>query len=206
MTHPDERALALFAGDDLGWLQSLNIRAHVSRCTACRDEVQALQASRARVAQAASGLPPGLNWGRLAQEMSGNIRVGLAAGECVSGFQAGTKSRALRWKPALAIGAAATVFVAALVLNLPAPQASRLSSVVRTIVRGGPAAVPVTQDGIIWEASSEGIQVREGASSMSLLPQRSDRVTVSLSVQNSAGQRYVDDTGQVTENKVYYEQ
>lgn len=207
MKHPDEQTLALFAGDDLSVWQGWRVRAHVRGCAVCKREVEALRASRAAVAQAASEMPKGVNWDRLSQEIAANIRVGLAAGECVDGFER-AKSSGLRGKPAFLkpvmwVAAVTAVFVCGFVLNLPGPQAGRLASALRTIVLGGPAV----SDGVVWDASQQGIQVREGSSTMSLLPGRTDRVTVSMSVQSSAGARYVDsDTGQVTINKVYYEQ
>ena len=40
--------------------------------------------SRQRLKQAAAEMPEGADWDRLAAEMTANIRVGLAAGECVA--------------------------------------------------------------------------------------------------------------------------
>ena len=49
-------------------------------------------------------LPNGLNWNRLSQEMTGNIRVGLAAGEAIALFDkpAPAKHR-LGWNAALVV-------------------------------------------------------------------------------------------------------
>ncbi len=58
---------------------------------------------------------------------------------------------------------------------------------------------------VVVEASSSGIQVKENGRTLSLMQPRSDGATVSVSMQGSAGVRFVDaDTGQVTTNKVYY--
>ena len=64
------------------------------------------------------------------------------------------------------------------------------------------AAAP---EDVVVEASSAGIEVKENGRTLSLMQPRSDGATVSMSMQGSAGVRFVDaDTGQVTTNKVYY--
>ena len=77
MKHPNEVQLALFAGGDLGRWDRWVVGRHVSRCSACESEVSGLRAAREQVRVAAPDLPKDLNWNRLAQEMTGNIRVGL---------------------------------------------------------------------------------------------------------------------------------
>ena len=89
MKHPAEAQLALFAGGDLGRWERWRLARHMARCTECRQEVAALQAAGAELRQFASEmpeLPNNLGWNRLSQEITGNIRVGLAAGEAIALF------------------------------------------------------------------------------------------------------------------------
>jgi hypothetical protein len=157
-------------------------------------------------------LPNALNWNRLADEMTGNIRVGLAAGEAIALFDKPlrTKSR-LGWHAGMVIAGATVIFAIAFWSSLPPQQAEHLltslnrirTERIGTLVHS--ATVPTgSPEDVILEASSSSIQVRENGRAMSLIP-HSDGATVSVSMHGSAGVRFVDaDTGQVTTNKVYY--
>ena len=79
--HPSEAALALHAGGDLGPIARWRIQRHLRQCESCQDEVLAFQDVRRMVADL-SALPD-VPWARLSVEMQANIRLGLAAGECV---------------------------------------------------------------------------------------------------------------------------
>ena len=83
MTHPDQTILALYAGQDLGWFRRRRTERHLARCRECRDEVQAFALARDHLV--ALNELPAISWNRLAIEMKANIRLGLAAGECVRG-------------------------------------------------------------------------------------------------------------------------
>ena len=83
--HPNEIQLSLYAGGDLSLLERIRTSLHVRGCERCRAEVAALESRREELRRAADEMPADLNWERLAAEMTGNIRVGLAAGECVDG-------------------------------------------------------------------------------------------------------------------------
>jgi hypothetical protein len=206
--HPDEAQLALFAGGDLGLWDRWQVGRHVSRCSGCQSEVAALRAASEQVREAAPDLPKDLNWNRLAEEMTGNIRVGLAAGEAIARFDrpiGGVRPARLGWNAILVIACATVVFVTAFWTSLPREQAQHLSAALQKIFtgQGGRHAV-VSQDDVMLEASSS-IQVKENGRTMMLTHPRSDGVTVSINMRGSAGVRYVDaDTGQVTTNKVYY--
>jgi hypothetical protein len=207
--HPDEAQLALFAGGDLGLWDRWQVGRHVSRCSGCQSEVAALRAASEQVREAAPDLPKDLNWNRLAEEMTGNIRVGLAAGEAIARFDrpiGGVRPARLGWNAILVIACATVVFVTAFWTSLPREQAQHLSAALQKIFtgQGGRHAV-VSQDDEMLEASSSSIQVKENGRTMMLTHPRSDGVTVSINMRGSAGVRYVDaDTGQVTTNKVYY--
>ncbi len=209
MKHPNEIQLALFAGGDLGAWDRWRVKRHVSRCANCESEVEALRLGSEQVREVAAELPKDLNWNRLAEEMTGNIRVGLAAGEAIAGFDkppVAARPRRLGWNAAMVLACATVVFVTAFWMNLPQQQADHLMSALRRIAAGPAGQRPVlTPESVVLEASSSSIEVTENGRTMSFLRPRSDNVTVSVSMKGSAGVRYVDaDTGQVTTNKVYY--
>ncbi len=224
MKHPAPAQIALFSGGDLGRWERWRIARHVARCVGCRQEVQTLRAASSQLRELSddtTGLPAelsnALNWNRLAQEMTGNIRVGLAAGEAIALFDRPQRSKPrLHWNAALVILGATVIFAIAFWTSLPPQQAEHLltslerirAERIGTLVHsaasaplGVPAAAP---EDVILEASSSAIQVRENGRAMSLLS-HSDGTTVSVNMHGSAGVRFVDaDTGQVTTNKVYY--
>ncbi len=216
MIHPGQTQIALFAGGDLRRWERWRVARHVSRCAACRGQVQALGEARSQLRELAaempnpvSELPNGFNWNRLAEEMTGNIRVGLAAGEAIALFDKPVRLKPrLKWHAALVIMGAAMIFGIAFWSSLPPQQAGHLVTSLKRIraERIGTLLHPgaASAEGIVLEASSSGIQVRENGSAMSLMT-HSDGATVSVSMHGSAGVRFVDtDTGQVTTNKVYY--
>ena len=210
MRHPSEVQLALFAGGDLGRWDGWRVGRHVARCSHCETEVQSLQEVSRSAAHVTSELPNDLNWSRLAEEMTGNIRVGLAAGEAIAGFDRPVRHRPVRLglNAAMVLALATAVFLVAFSVSLPQPQAQHLLSALNRIrverigklVQHAPA-----MDDVVLSASSSAIEVKENDRAMSLMHPHSDGVTVSVNLQGSAGVRFVDaDTGQVTTNKVYY--
>jgi hypothetical protein len=209
MKHPDEVQLALFAGEDLGLWDRWQMKRHISGCSSCEGEVVALRTAREQVREAAPDLPKDLNWNRLAEEMTGNIRVGLAAGEAIARFDrpiVRVRPARLGWNAVLVVAGATVVFVTAVWTSLPREQAQHLSSALQKIFTGPSGRHSgVSQDDVMLEASTSAIEVKENGRTMRLTHPRSDGVTVSISMRGSAGVRYVDnDTGQVTTNKVYY--
>ena len=101
------------------------------------------------------------------------------------------------------------VFAIAFWTSLPPQQADHLLASLKrirterigTLIHSAAAA----PEEAVVEASASGIQVKENGRTLSLMHPRSDGATVSISMQGSAGVRFVDaDTGQVTTNKVYY--
>jgi hypothetical protein len=209
MRHPDEVQLALFAGGDLGRWDRWQVGRHVSRCSGCEGEVAALRNASEQFREAAPDLPKDLNWNRLAEEMNGNIRVGLAAGEAIARFDrpvSRVRPARLGWNVASVLACATVVFVTAFWTSLPREQSQHLTSALQKIFTGQTGRHgAVSQDEVMLEASSSAIEVKENGRTMMLTHPHSDGVTVSISMQGSAGVRYVDDdTGQVTTNKVYY--
>ncbi len=212
LRHPSEIQLALFAGGDLGVWDRWRVRRHVSACSGCDSQVQAFRAASAQVREVAAELPKDLNWDRLSDEMTGNIRVGLAAGEAIARFDKpilGRGPRRLGWNAALVLAGATAVFGIAFWTSLPQPQADNLLAVFQRIRSGRIGTLvqrtALAQDGVVLEASSSLLEVKENGRTLTLMHPRSDGVTVSISMKGSAGLRYVDaDSGQVTTNKVYY--
>jgi hypothetical protein len=218
--HPVQTQIVLFAGGDLGRWERWHVRRHVAHCVECQDEVQALRDASSQLRNLAAAMPDfpnGFNWNRLAQEMTGNIRVGLAAGEAIARFDKPARLKDRLGRPrltnaALLVLGATVIFAVAFWSSLPPQQAQHLLASLKRIrtERIGhlvhPAAAPAVaaREDVVLEASSSGIQVRENGRAMSLIP-HSDGATVSVSMHGSAGVRFVDaDTGQVTTNKVYY--
>jgi hypothetical protein len=213
--HPGPAQLALFSGGDLGRWERWRVSRHVRHCSQCRQEVQTLREASSQLRELAgemAELPNALNWSRLADEMTGNIRVGLAAGEAIALFDKPLRTKPrLGWHAGMVIAGATVIFAIAFWSSLPPQQAEHLltslnrirTERIGTLVHSATAAAGTPEE-VILEASSSSIQVRENGRAMSLIP-HSDGATVSVSMHGSAGVRFVDaDTGQVTTNKVYY--
>jgi hypothetical protein len=219
MRHPIPAQIALFTGGDLGRWERWRIGRHVAGCPECRHEVESLRDASSQLRELTAetaDLPNSLNWNRLAQEMMGNICVGLEAGEAIALFDKPLRAKPLFGWPrhssnaALVVLGAMAIFGIAFWTSLPPQQAEHLwSSLQRirterigTFVHSG--AATLNPEEVVLEASSSSIQVRENGRAMSLIP-HSDGATVSVSMHGSAGVSFVDaDTGQVTINKVYY--
>ena len=209
MKHPNEVQLALLAGGELSRWERWRMQQHVSRCAACQNEVLALQAAGKQVRELTTELPKDVNWSRLAQEMTGNIRVGLAAGEAIARFDkpAVHNRPRLAWNAGTALACATVLFVFAFWANIPRPQTDHLIQGLKRIATQRVGSAMFQQEGVVLEATSNGIQVKENGRAMSLMHPHSDMdsATVSVNMLGSAGVRFIDaDTGQVTTNKVYY--
>ena len=209
MRHPSEIELALFAGGDLGLFDRLRVRSHVRQCSGCRSEVEAYRCGREKVRDLVEGMPDGVNWTRLSQEMTGNIRVGLAAGECV-GPARSYRPKSLGWHALAVMAAAFAIVLCAMWVNLPSEQSGHLMKSLKSIrwSRIGTMVRPAaTAESVVLEASPSSIELTANGGTMSFLTQRTEGVAVSVSMQGSAGAQYVDaDTGQVTINRVHYAQ
>jgi hypothetical protein len=181
MMHLSETERALYGSGDMGPIDRLRLRAHLSRCEECRREVEAYRGQGAWLAGAARQLPEGVAWGRLAAEMRANIRLGLAAGECVA-TPVEERPRA-GWRVAAALASAVMIFLSAMLMRVP------------------PARSPTP--GVRLEANTRGIELRENGRSMTLMHGAAGAV-VSVSTEGSLRARYLDsETGQVTIHHVY---
>ncbi|HLK49110.1 MAG TPA: hypothetical protein VKT49_13295 [Bryobacteraceae bacterium] len=190
MKHPSQETLALHAGGDLGWVAGWRTGRHLSHCDQCREEVAAFRGLR-EVLPDLNEIPE-VAWNRLASEMKANIRLGLAAGECVR-----AEEKPLRHT--LFSGARTAVAVASVVALL-------VTGVM--IERPGQRPAPAAVDGVVLQSTRGGIQVFDGARALRLLHTgvKEENVIRSVGAQGSMRARYVDpETGYVTINNVYAE-
>jgi hypothetical protein len=184
----------------------LAVQVHVGKCQECRHRVRAYRLDREQLKQECSELPQGLDWERLSAEMSANIRVGLAAGECVAPRT--RKGVTWGWRP-VAIGAGATAVLAvAFWLNLPATQDTEaVGHALERMVHGGrpgPAtATALTEEsGPVVEASPKGVTLKDNGNELRMPQGEAHPVSFSVDGPGSASARYVED-GQVTITSVY---
>lgn len=184
MKHPNQAALSLYAGGDLGFFAHWRVERHLAKCEGCGEEVAAFQAMREIVTDLSE--IPEVPWNRLAAEMKANIRLGLAAGECVRVGETPLRERPLFTgvRAAVALASIITLAVTGLMLE---PHA-RLNQDQHTVAQG----------------IHDGIEVGEGDRAFRLMNAGATNVTLSAGADCSLGARYVDpNTGQVTKNKVY---
>jgi hypothetical protein len=204
--HMKETDLALYASGDLSLWQRAMVRLHMRNCQSCSTVVEEFRADGRALRDAAGGLPDGVDWARLSAEMTANIRVGLAAGECVAPRGHARKLIPSSWRP-VALASLVTATLAALLvggwwLNMPAQETQALSRAMRSIWHG--RSVMQEERGAVIEASSEGIELRKDGGALGVSQDAAKLVTVSVSTQGSASAHYVDqDTGQVTITSVY---
>jgi hypothetical protein len=181
--HPSEATLALHAGGDLGPIARWRTERHLRQCELCQEEVAAFQGVRQMVSDLSA--MPEIPWNRLASEMQANIRLGLAAGECVrepqpvmTGLARFSGPRAI-----LALASLTAVVAAGLILQRPTPA---------------PA------DRMMLQATANGIQVRQGSEVMGMTHDAGIRnVSYTANTQGSIGESFVDPvTGDVTVRSV----
>jgi hypothetical protein len=126
---------------------------------------------------------PDLPWNRLAAEMKANIRLGLAAGECVA--RASEPRRMAGWRAAVAYGSVAALLATGLILEHPAPP-------------------PVRAEGITLQATANGIELKQGGQTLGLMHRPAEEVLYTAGAQGAMRARYVDsETGYVTINNIY---
>jgi len=186
MTHPSESTLALYAGQDLGWFARRRTERHLVRCRECRMEVRAF----ASVSEEVAGLNelPAIPWNRLAAEMKANIRLGLAAGECVRPEPAGGPLAWMSSVRALTACASVMALVATgLFLQRPTPT----------------TPPEIASDSAVLRATSDGIELYQGGQTLSLRHVPTGNVSYSAGAQGTMRADYVDSDGSVTIDKVY---
>jgi hypothetical protein len=186
MKHPSQEILVLHAGGDLGWMARWKTAHHLAACEDCAAEVAAMS----RFRETLRGLQeiPEVPWNRIGAEMRANIRLGLAAGECVR------PSAEVRDSPlftaaraTLALASVLALMVTGVMLEAPGPRLARQNE-------------PMVQ------ATVNGIQSRSGDQAFGLMHSGASNVTYTVGAQGTLGARYTDpETGNVTMTKVYVE-
>ena len=204
--HTAETDLALYASGDLPVLRKLAAAWHVRGCEECRGLVETFRLDRDGLHQAADRLPEDIDWDQLSAEMTANIHVGLAAGECVTPRT--PKVEVLGWwRPAAAAAGIVVLVAGAWWLNVPRSDTETIAHALQSMFtgqRGTAAQTPQEDRGPMVRSSSAGVELVEnggrlGIEQSGLLP-----AMYSVSTQGSASARYVDqDTGQVTITAVY---
>lgn len=205
--HLTETDVALYATGDLPLWRRPLARLHAAGCAACTERVAAYRSDQEIVRRMAAELPRGMNWDRMAAEMTANIRVGLEAGECVA-RRPQPRTLSTGWRVAAAAAGFTGLLISAWWLNMPASQSASLGRAVKKISqvrpwRGGPI-LPLEDQGPLVEVSAAGIQLRENGGALGVSQGLARPVSVTLSAQGAARARYLDqETGQVTITSVY---
>lgn len=190
MRHPLESELALLAGGDCGRVRRFFLRRHVRGCEACSGIVADYEMLRLEIG--AAELPSGLTgraWDNLAREMGANIRLGLAAGECVA------PKPARAWEPRMVFALAGVLLLlgTAILYN-------------RNAARVGAPAMAAGESRTVIESSAAGIEVRTGGTSITLSNRHGAMADQTVGAQGEIRARYIDgETGAVTINNVYLE-
>ena len=183
--HPSEAALALHAGGDLGPIARWRIERHLRQCEVCQDEILAFQDVRRMVADLSA--MPEMPWARLSAEMQANIRLGLAAGECVRETPVESDWKSFTgFRVAIAAGMAAILITAGLMIDRPSRQIARQAD-----------------NQVVLKATKDGVQVSMGSETMDLKHGSLHNVSYSADAQGAMGDTYVDPvTGNVQVNGV----
>lgn len=200
--HVAETDLALYAAGDLPFRRGAVVRFHVRHCDECRALVEALRADREELRRSADDLPANVDWDQLAAEMTANIRVGLAAGECVTPRE--RKAATFSWRPAAIAAGVIVLLAGAWWLNIPRTDTEAIGRALRTMATGGRLSSPVEERGPVVGASPSGVVLVENGGRMGIDQSGLEPVMFSVSTQGTASARYVDqDTGQVTITATY---
>jgi hypothetical protein len=185
--HPSIEMLALAGSGDLGLFDRMKVRWHTRSCAICAGELAAFAGVRAETRAAAGELPEGLDWDRLASEMAANVRLGVAAGECVAEPR---RREAFGFFAPVAGVCAAVVLVAGAVWTMRVP----------------PVEAPAAHAGVVLETTSEGIEVQQDGAALALMHRTGGPAAISAGAGGLLRARYIDEeTGQVTIHHVYAE-
>lgn len=202
--HVSESDLALFISGDLSPWRTVVVRVHLAGCEDCRGAADEFRADRERVQRLAGELPVSLDWDRIAAEMTANIHLGLAAGECVAPRR--RKAAPMNWRPAAIMAGAALMLAAGWWLNMPRSTTEALGRALVAVAHGHGSVLPAPAEetGMVVAASDKGIELRENGGSLGISEGSAPPIAVSVSVKGSASARYVDpETGQVAITSVY---
>jgi hypothetical protein len=193
--HLAETDLALFVSGDVSLWKYATACLHIARCEACRARIEVYRQGRQSLKQAAGEMPAGVNWDRLAAEMTANIRVGLAAGECVAPRRRKPAS-VFGWKPAAVAAGLVAVLSAAWWLNLPSSDTDSLARAFRNVARsltsqGRPPIPPVADrepagQGSMLQVSPDGVELKQNGVPLPVPPAASRRPSPAVNPPGSA--------------------
>ena len=207
MKHVPETDLALYSGGDLPLGRRALAGMHIARCAACRERVDSYRVTRDRIHSLGDDMPAGVRWEQLSAEMAANIRVGLAAGECVAPL---TPKHAIPmgWRVTAAVCGLSALVVVAAYMNLPSAQTASLGRAMKAIAHGrewqAKHMLGLDEASALVRASADGVELRQNGAAMTVTQKGARPVSVSLNTQGSARASYIDtDTGQVTITSVY---
>jgi hypothetical protein len=198
--HPETHELALYWSGDLPIARTLAVGLHVRRCERCLRETEEFARANRVLGAEAELMPPGVAWDALAVEMRANIRLGLAAGECVTPAIRAPHPAPLRW---LAIPALAAVLLVAVAGSWLRHNINRDQGPMSDLRIEAPRRV---SDEVILKATRGGIGVERGGQSLALTHDAGEAAVVTVGLQGSLKARYIEeDGGQVTIHHVYTE-
>ena len=179
--------LALYSRGDLSLWARWRVERHVYGCDDCTRAAQEFTRMANRLSHGSTELPPQLSeaaWQALASEMTANIHLGLAAGECVS-----VRPRLIA-RPRMAFALAGLAIVAVI-------------AGLQTSPRKPSTQHPLEDAGLrTLEASSSGIAVHSAGHILSVSAPPGIEVIQTVNTRGDMHSRYTDDTG-VTINAVY---
>ncbi|MBL8211203.1 MAG: hypothetical protein JNK87_10850 [Bryobacterales bacterium] len=202
--HLKEEQLALHRSSEVGWLERMQVAAHLRGCEECRRRREEYELAQETLREIASEMPMGLDWERLSGEMTANINLGVTAGRIVA--QVEPKPNHLTgWRPALVFASTLLVVVAAWYVNThgPAVIPTNMVAVGKATMQKLPAATIAAPAQPTLEMDSAGIGLNDPNRVLTLRHSSRDAV-FSVNMQGAVRARYVDaETGQVTINNVY---
>jgi hypothetical protein len=174
-THPNEIDLALLAGGECGRVSRFFLQRHVRDCRVCTAKIANFEILRSDLARISE---PDLDWNLLAAEMKANIRLGLEAGACVSDIE----SRR-RWNPRLTVAFASLTFLIAAGLTMKSHTSA--------------PPIAVATNSPVLESTGAGLELRDGASSITLLNRKGSLADQTVSAQGEIRARNIEN-GTVT--------
>lgn len=205
MMHLSENQLASHRASDLGWLERMQVAAHLRGCPHCRRRREEYEVAHHALLAMADEMPAGLNWDRLSREMTANINLGVTAGQIVAQVEK-QPNHLTGWRPALVFAATLLVVVGAWYVNTqgkPVIPSNMVAVGTASLAKGQAVAAPYPQLPPTLEVDSAGIGLNDPTRVLTLMhPSRG--AVFSVNAQGSVRARYVDsETGQVTINHVY---
>jgi hypothetical protein len=192
--HRTDNELALYAGGELDRWTRWPVAWHLRRCSICRKLVSEYRAVRGQWKAEADAMPADVAWDRLSAEMTANIRLGLAAGECVGPAPQAHSGQSSVWRPAYVLAGVMVVVGLAWFANSDKPQ------IPTNMVKAVPSA---GESGVRLGITAAGLELRENGHVLTLKHPQDHEVAYGATMQTVRA-RYVDsETGQVTINKLY---